>query len=546
MALVRPRSPLVYPGGTPGFNKNHLAARLFLTIAASKQTGLSVAATRNYMRLLTPSGGITSASVSDPIYAIDGRIGPSAAYNTSPPNWAGYYSASNYSAMTIAAIGVGVGSSSGVPYPIIATNFNSVSGASTPLLGITPGSGLFMMINGSVNSYAYAGFPYTAGRPYFWACSYTGGAATVNFVQCALDTGQVWASSTVPNGGPLALNSTTGTIYLLSNGNSGWGTGIAKLATGMLASGELTLPELVAWANAPWDFWYPQSVLQMLLSSAGRASGANDFSFSLSDATDTAAFTLQKTNSFSFSLSDATDTASFTLQKSNQFHFGLSDAIDVAAFNLTPKNDFSFSINDATDAAAFALQKTNNFHFSLSDAVDAAAFSLSDLGNAVRFTLSDATDSASFLLAQPVDFSFAVTDAIDLAAFSLSQIAPPPIIPTGEIADYVFRYENFAKAYADPVVRPYFRKGVMIALNALVFQLGREVPISALPLPGYWFVLSLGGPINASLYLDPNLAFIINRTGQSWNNATPVYRAPQFSQVNRLEILVSSSMIYVQ
>ena len=206
--------------------------------------------------------------------------------------------------------------------------------------------------------------------------------------------------------------------------------------------------------------------------------------------------------------------------------------------------NFSFSLNDATDTAAFTLQKTNNFHFSLSDATDSAAFTLG--GNAVRFTLSDATDSASFLFARTIDFSFAVTDAVDLAAFSLSQIAPPPVIPTGEIADYVFRYENFAKAYADPVVRPYFRKGVMIALNGLVFQLGREVPISALPLPGYWFVLSLSGPINTALFLDPNLAFIINRTGQSWNNATPVFRAPQFSQVNRLEILVSSSMIYVQ
>ena len=317
------------------------------------------------------------------------------------------------------------------------------------------------------------------------------------------------------------------------------------MAIAFINDGAIEPPDLLAWAQDPWSFWYPPSVRQ-ILTSAVHGRGANAFSFSLSDATDTAAFTLQEKNAFSFSLSDAPDTASFTLQKSNQFHFGLNDAIDIAAFNLTPETDFSFSINDAKDAAAFTLQKTNNFHFSLNDAVDAASFSLSDLGKTVRFTLSDATDSASFLFARPVDFSFAVTDAIDLAAFSLSQIAPPPSIPTGEIADYVFQYENFAKAFADPVVRPFFRKGVMIALNALVFQLGQNVPISALPLPGYWFVLSLGGPINAALFLDPNLAFIINRTGQSWNNATPVFRAPQFSQVNRLEILVSSSMIYVQ
>ena len=64
-----------------------------------------------------------------------------------------------------------MGSSSGVPYPIIATNFYSVSGASTPLLGsITPDSSLFMMINGSFSFICFMpGFPYTA-----WATIFLG------------------------------------------------------------------------------------------------------------------------------------------------------------------------------------------------------------------------------------------------------------------------------------------------------------------------------------------------------------------------------------
>jgi hypothetical protein len=101
-----------------------------------------------------------------------------------------------------------------------------------------------------------SGLPATVGHTYFIACSAT---PTVKyFVAADLTTGALY-KSTITSGSSL---STTGTWNLGAlNGLSNFDGYIHAV---MYSVALLSPQQLLAWAQAPWDFWYPQSAENLM------------------------------------------------------------------------------------------------------------------------------------------------------------------------------------------------------------------------------------------------------------------------------------------
>jgi hypothetical protein len=244
----------VYPGGAAGFDPSHPAA---------KGTVIStVASGANHINLLTGQAGSTTGSV--PTAVIDGHIGPamnclgfefSTFAGAIPPD------GGVGSAVTLAAIFTRTSASTlysgvcqtGAGNTGFALNFYG----SNVLKFEAPGAG------GVVgNATAIGSITLLSSVPYFVAASYSQAIATVNFVVTNLLTGQIQTQVvTGATGTPLA----GGTYY------AGYAAGsynsLGPLATTMASYAYTILPQLVKWAQRPWDFWRPPTVTNLIFSS---------------------------------------------------------------------------------------------------------------------------------------------------------------------------------------------------------------------------------------------------------------------------------------
>jgi hypothetical protein len=94
----------------------------------------------------------------------------------------------------------------------------------------------------------------------------------VTFGMLNLKTGASAVSTTTGSGGVLALN-TLSSVYVgnYSVGNAAYQKNIAAAA---VINNFISAPMIAEWLKAPWDFWYPPTVGQMILSS-GKAGTQN-------------------------------------------------------------------------------------------------------------------------------------------------------------------------------------------------------------------------------------------------------------------------------
>ena len=83
-------------------------------------------------------------------------------------------------------------------------------------------------------------------------------AASV-FVARRLDTGQIFSSNTTG----FTTTAPNGTYCFAGSGATGSGghIGGAAIAAGMISFQALSLHQLLAWADDPWAFWYPDANL---------------------------------------------------------------------------------------------------------------------------------------------------------------------------------------------------------------------------------------------------------------------------------------------
>lgn len=91
---------------------------------------------------------------------------------------------------------------------------------------------------------------------------------------------------------------------------------------------------------------------------------------------------------------------------------------------------------------------------------------------------------------------------------------PPVVVASGSLVDYLFEFPSLGAAQSDPVVGPYFAAFSGLSNNVLVYD---RLVSSALPLLGYWCMISQMAPINGALINHPDLVLAINRTAQLAN-----------------------------
>jgi hypothetical protein len=112
-----------------------------------------------------------------------------------------------------------------------------------------------------------SGFPSVViGKPYFAACSLH--SANQNFVMVNLATGQMWSSSATSSRSFASISGN----YAIGGDATALTEANAYIAAAMMSRAFLSLPTLLAWAAAPWEFWYPDD--DPFIRLVGRSSGA--------------------------------------------------------------------------------------------------------------------------------------------------------------------------------------------------------------------------------------------------------------------------------
>lgn len=242
LLLKRP-NPFAFPGGSPGFDPSHVAA---------PSTQMScVGINGNFINIL--SGSIGSVLGGAPAATIHGSLGPAVSLNNTTDSvnlpGKGPIKIATGNSYTLAAIVV--------PNDTAAFHsFFCIGGNSTNSSMIVSNSGgLTLNIQGG--SFLDSGNHLVSGVPYFVAISVEASVATY-FVVTNLRTGAVktvvGAAVTCPNTSP------DGGYVFGKNTISGQSPMNGLVAAAMASSTAMTLPQMLAWAQDPWAFWYPQKL----------------------------------------------------------------------------------------------------------------------------------------------------------------------------------------------------------------------------------------------------------------------------------------------
>lgn len=254
---------MIYPGGMPGFDPSHPAAKGM--VRPSGACGFSCAFINKNLScqgLARPGNNLTLGQGASAIW--DGHIGPAGnASGTGGPEW------------DIAPTGVPAQVTMGV----IALGGNGTmitwgKGFSQNVLEIYSASGAPTLAYGN-NASGITGLgapPMTmvAGHPYFVGCSYVSSAGPCNYAITDLMTGRIAIASIANTATPASISSNAfGILDDSVNGNRYNN----YVAMGMINPNYAApMPVLYAWAQKPFDFWYPPMLRDTLLILSSKAS----------------------------------------------------------------------------------------------------------------------------------------------------------------------------------------------------------------------------------------------------------------------------------
>lgn len=242
---IRFNNPLAFPGGNPGYNPKHLASGPLVRYSG-------VASGSNFINLLNGSPCSVVGS------SLSGAITPQGPAVANAASASGYLTTPStpetLTGCTFAAIYTPASTSGNA---IIFSNNGTTQNSSTTFFGNL--SGLAKISFGaSANG---SGIVLVAGTPYFIAGSLS--LIAYNVVSLNLFTGQIQKDT-----GPLsAVSATTiNSTYLLA-GNNFSQSMAGDLSALMYSVGILNMPQQLEWVAAPWDFWYPPTTENLLVSS---------------------------------------------------------------------------------------------------------------------------------------------------------------------------------------------------------------------------------------------------------------------------------------
>jgi hypothetical protein len=232
-------SKLAFPGGFPGYNKDHPASRLAFNSFVASSAGL--------VNLVNGQPGTV---VGSPTFAVK-DIGP--AVNT--PASAGYQFTS-----------VPANPGTGTTLAAIIKTDSSISGFgwalyldASPAIALAIYTSAFQVaFNGSGYDLSAFGAPAT-NTSYFIAVSFVdagGGNVAYSAVLKNLKTGRILST------GPLTQvdNISAGQTSFFIGSNNGSTSSLLNFAAGMGSYAYLTNNQLLQWADDPWAFWYPRKV----------------------------------------------------------------------------------------------------------------------------------------------------------------------------------------------------------------------------------------------------------------------------------------------
>jgi hypothetical protein len=261
------QNPLAYPAGVaPGFGPTHMAS----APGNSQYNGVFSCCALPNGNMYSVKQGTPGSITGTPTTNIDGRAGPLLKLATS----ASYLQFGNQPNVpstvtqhTMAVI-VGAGGASNDAWIVTESISNSNSGgfaffwnAGTPAIQIQRGG-----LNISMTNYVW-----TAGHTYFVVVS--GNASLVNFLQLDLVNGKIITQvvATGLSGGSF----TTANTYSVG-GRQGQALGCPDGIAAAMANINLylSMPQLLQWAQSPWDFWYPQVRAPLMFSGLGPKIGA--------------------------------------------------------------------------------------------------------------------------------------------------------------------------------------------------------------------------------------------------------------------------------
>jgi hypothetical protein len=235
LLLGRPNA-FSFPGGNPGFDPSHIAA---------KNVWVSVVSAGGNLVNLLKAGVPTVAG--SPTGVMDGAIGRATNFNTTTSA----ITVPSYTTTPPAVTFAGIFRTGTLATfnPVLATGSN------------TAGFALYLSRSGQVAIDCYGGGTVygPAGSlanntPYFIAGSFNLTTLVGNFVVVNLLTGAIKPYTSTIN--PTPVNTYNGSFNIGSFGGNNAGSSIAAA---MHSTQFLSLRELLQWAQDPWSFWYPRS-----------------------------------------------------------------------------------------------------------------------------------------------------------------------------------------------------------------------------------------------------------------------------------------------
>jgi hypothetical protein len=249
MGVIQQRTTLAFPGGLAAQNRLH-----------------PMALGARYAGVASPGGGFIDLLTGKPSVPTNGTptttvlsgSGPGVPTNTSTVYnaIANSYSDSP-SSVTMAAILTITASPPGNPAVIFSTR-STITGASGIFWGL---AGIFNCFANGAGVLLGASFILTVGQAYFVASSFRNGLQ--NFVAINLKTGRILTTT-----GTSAMTMTVGTgSYAIGVATAGQHPNASISAVAYSINNFMSLERLLQWARAPWDYWYPP-VMGDLMSSA--------------------------------------------------------------------------------------------------------------------------------------------------------------------------------------------------------------------------------------------------------------------------------------
>ena len=244
------RDPFSFPGyRAPGFNNGHIASPSTLFSGIAMPGG-------GFLNLLN---GTRATLVGTPGFSIDGIIGPCCSYlggvNTATDEFPA--PTTSFTTVTMAAIFKIPSFLSSNMYLISNSN-----GTNSFAIGCTATTGTAFIIAGTTNT--LLGFTPAVNVPYLLVASISLNSA-ISSVLVNLNNGSIVAGNTASTGTSVAGD---GTFYV--GNRPGFPRPLnGYIAAAMFSSAFSSQQQLNAWAQSPWDFWYPPSDIEALYAKSG-------------------------------------------------------------------------------------------------------------------------------------------------------------------------------------------------------------------------------------------------------------------------------------